>query len=129
MALWGTAHASATNKPKYLPDNKNSNYDITHCYADQSGWVMRAGSKATGNGNVNAKPETDIIKIRKNLLNQLESPVLWMETINSMVKNDLFNFFEVGPGKILNKLNYQINNNIKTQNIDKMEHLNTYAIL
>jgi len=57
MALWGTAHASATNKPKYLPDNKNSNYDITHCYADQSGWVMRAGSKATGNGNVNAKPE------------------------------------------------------------------------
>ena len=79
--------------------------------------------------NVNAKPETDIIKIRKNLLNQLESPVLWVETINSMVKNDLLNFFEVGPGKILNKLNYQINNNIKTQNIDKMEHLNTYAIL
>ena len=79
--------------------------------------------------NVNAKPETDIIKIRKNLLNQLENPVLWVETITSMVKNGPFNFFEVGPGKILNKLNYQINKNIKTQNVDKMEHLNAYAML
>ena len=57
MALWGTAHASASNKPKYLPDNKDSNYDVTACYADQSGWVMRAGSKATGNGNTDADPE------------------------------------------------------------------------
>ena len=79
--------------------------------------------------NVNAKPETDIIKIRKNLLNQLENPVLWVETITAMVKNGPFNFFEVGPGKILNKLNYQINKNIKTQNVDKMEHLNAYAML
>ena len=79
--------------------------------------------------NVNAKPETDIIKIRKNLLNQLENPVLWSKTINTMAKNGLFNFFEIGPGKILNKLNYQINKNIKTQNIDKMEHLNAYAML
>ena len=57
MALWGKAHASATNKPKYLPDDKNSDYDVTHCYADQSGWVVRAGSKATGNGNTSADPE------------------------------------------------------------------------
>ena len=57
MALWGTAHASASNKPKYLPNNKDSNYDVTACYADQSGWVMRAGSKATGNGNTDADPE------------------------------------------------------------------------
>jgi len=57
MALWGKVDTSATNKPKYLPDNTNSKYDITHCYADQSGWVMRAGSVATGNGNTSASPE------------------------------------------------------------------------
>ena len=57
MPLWGTAHASEDNKPKYLPDDANSNYDKTTVYANQSGWVARAGSKATGNGNTSADPE------------------------------------------------------------------------
>ena len=57
MALWGKAHASATNKPKYLPDDKNSDYDVTNSYATNSGWVMKAGSAATGNGNTSADPE------------------------------------------------------------------------
>ena len=57
MPLWGTAHASEDNKPKYLPDDKNSLYDKTHVFANQSGWVVRGGSKATGNGNTAAAPE------------------------------------------------------------------------
>ena len=57
MALWGKAHASADNKPKYLPDNTNSDYDMQDAYATNSGWVMKAGSKATGNGNASAAPE------------------------------------------------------------------------
>ena len=39
------------------------------------------------------------------------------------------NFFEVGPGKILNSINRRINKEIITHNIDKMEHLNAYAML
>ena len=57
MALWGKAHASADNKPKYLPDNTISDYDMHDAYATNSGWVMKAGSKATGNGNTSAAPE------------------------------------------------------------------------
>ena len=57
MALWGKAHASASNKPKYLPDDVNSKYDVTNSYATNSGWVMKAGSAATGNGNTSADPE------------------------------------------------------------------------
>ena len=57
MALWGKAHASADNKPKYLPDNTNSDYDMHDAYATNSGWVMKAGSKATGYGNTSAAPE------------------------------------------------------------------------
>ena len=57
MPLWGTAHASEDNKPKYLPDDVNSKYDRTHCFANQSGWVVRAGSAGTGNGNTGAAPE------------------------------------------------------------------------
>jgi len=57
MALWGTSATAATNKPKYLPDDTNSKYDITKCYATQAGWVMRSGTSATGNGNADATPE------------------------------------------------------------------------
>ena len=57
MGLWGTDHASATNKPKFLVEDENSDYTRADSYASKNGWVMKAGSKATGNGNANAKPE------------------------------------------------------------------------
>ena len=57
MPLWGTAHASATNKPKFLPNDVNSKYDVTKVIATNRGWEQRAGSSATGNGNVNADDE------------------------------------------------------------------------
>ena len=58
MSLWGTNATAATNKPKFLTDDVNSKYDITKVYADLTGWVQRAGSSATGNGNTSATPET-----------------------------------------------------------------------
>ena len=57
MSLWGTTATAATNKPKFLTDDVNSKYDITKVYADNSGWVQRAGTSATGNGNTSANPE------------------------------------------------------------------------
>tara|TARA_A200000159_G_scaffold79415_1_gene73577 strand:+ start:753 stop:1379 length:627 start_codon:yes stop_codon:yes gene_type:complete len=57
MALWGKAHASADNKPKYLPEDENSNYTKGNVFANQSGWVMQAGTPATGNDNASATPE------------------------------------------------------------------------
>ena len=58
MPLWGTTATAATNKPKFLTDDVNSKYDITKVYADLTGWVQRAGTSATGNGNTSATPET-----------------------------------------------------------------------
>ena len=57
MPLWGTAHASATNKPKFLTTDEDSDYTKQDAYATQGGWAMRAGTKATGNGNTSADPE------------------------------------------------------------------------
>jgi len=57
MSLWGTAHAAATNKPKFLPTDEDSKYSRGDAYATQAGWVMRAGTSATGNGNTAADPE------------------------------------------------------------------------
>ena len=57
MALWGKAHASADNKPKYLPEDENSNYTKGNVFANQSGWVVQAGTAASGNDNASATPE------------------------------------------------------------------------
>ena len=57
MPLWGTTHDSATNKPKFLPESEDSNYNRADCYATQKGWVMQAGHASSGNGNTSADPE------------------------------------------------------------------------
>ena len=57
MGLWGTTHDSATNKPKFAPDNENSDYKREGIYATNSGWVRAAGTPANGNDNASADPE------------------------------------------------------------------------
>ena len=57
MPLWGTAHASATYKPKFLPTDEDSDYARADSYATQAGWVMQAGHVSSGNDNTAADPE------------------------------------------------------------------------
>ena len=57
MSLWGDAHGAATNKPKFLPQDENSDYNRADCYATQAGWVMQAGHPSSGNSNTSATPE------------------------------------------------------------------------
>ena len=57
MPLWGNTASSATNKPKWLPEDEDSDYNKATVYADTTGWVVAPGSKSTGNDNVNAQPE------------------------------------------------------------------------
>jgi len=57
MPLWGTAHASATNKPKWAPADENSDYSKGDIYATNAGWVQQAGTAASGNDNASADPE------------------------------------------------------------------------
>ena len=57
MALWGTSADAATNKPKYLTTDENSDHNRGDSYATNSGWVMKSGTPGTGNGNADADPE------------------------------------------------------------------------
>jgi [acyl-carrier-protein] S-malonyltransferase len=79
--------------------------------------------------NFVAKPVIDSKNIRQNILNQLENPVLWLDTIITMRQNGITEFIEVGPGKVLNGLNRCINKEIITHNCDKMENLNACEML
>lgn len=54
--------------------------------------------------NYTAKATTNPDELRKNVLNQLLSPVLWTQTLNQMGKDGASEFIEVGPGSVLQGL-------------------------
>jgi len=54
--------------------------------------------------NVNAQPCTDLDQIRKNLIDQLTSPVRWTQSVKRMVQDGATEFIECGPGKVLQGL-------------------------
>jgi len=56
MPLWGTTHDAIDNKPQFLADDADSDYDITRAFASNKGWMMR-NSAATGNDNTSADDE------------------------------------------------------------------------
>jgi [acyl-carrier-protein] S-malonyltransferase len=51
--------------------------------------------------NVTAKPEENIDKIKKLLVDQIFSTVRWRESLINMHNDGVNNFIEIGPGKVL----------------------------
>lgn len=68
--------------------------------------------------NVSAAVETDVDRIRENLLAQLYSPVRWVETIEAMVSANVSAFVECGPGKVLTGLVKRIDRKVTCQSIE-----------
>jgi [acyl-carrier-protein] S-malonyltransferase len=54
--------------------------------------------------NVNALPSSDVLVIKKNLIDQLTSPVRWTQSVQNMVNDGAKTFVECGPGKVLQGL-------------------------
>jgi [acyl-carrier-protein] S-malonyltransferase len=65
--------------------------------------------------NVNANPFTDPDKIRKNLVEQLTSPVRWTQSVINMIAGGATSFTEVGPGCVLQGLIKKVNKDIPTE--------------
>ncbi|MCD6565506.1 MAG: ACP S-malonyltransferase [Bacteroidales bacterium] len=65
--------------------------------------------------NATAKPSTDIQTIRKNLIDQLTSPVKWTQTVRNMLTDGASSFTEVGPGKVLQGLVKKVDPNADAQ--------------
>jgi [acyl-carrier-protein] S-malonyltransferase len=68
--------------------------------------------------NVNAKPVTDPVEIRKNLIAQLTAPVLWTQTVQNMIADGATSFTEIGPGKVLQGLVKKVDRKMETTGID-----------
>ncbi len=54
--------------------------------------------------NVTGAPVSDPSELKKLLLEQLTSPVLWAQSIQTMHQNGVKSFKEIGPGKVLQGL-------------------------
>ena len=62
-----------------------------------------------------AKGVSNVEEIRKNLVDQLISPVLWTQSISQMINEGINNFVEVGPGKVLQGLIKKINPDVNLE--------------
>lgn len=76
--------------------------------------------------NVTAKPVIKKEEIQNLLFEQVTSPVRWEETINNMIEDGIDEFYEIGPGKVLQGLVKRINPDVKIFGIDKYSDVEKY---
>ena len=77
--------------------------------------------------NVTAKPTNDPVEIKNLLIEQIEKPVRWRETVINMINSENQKFIEIGPGKVLSGLVKRIDRNVKliqVNGIDDLKNLN-----
>ncbi len=68
--------------------------------------------------NISGKGTYNTNLIRKNLFNHLVYPVQWYKTINNMINNGAYNFYDVGPKKILFNITKDISRHINAYSIN-----------
>ena len=69
--------------------------------------------------NVDAKPHTDAVEIKANLIAQLTSPVRWTKSVQNMIADGADDFTECGPGKALQGMIGRIDKNVSAHGIVK----------
>ena len=70
--------------------------------------------------NVNAEPQTNSDIIKSLLIEQIEKPVKWRESINYMIGSGINKFIEIGPGKVLSGLIKRIDRNVKLNQVNNL---------
>ena len=73
--------------------------------------------------NVTANPEKNPDVIKRLLIEQIEKPVRWRESINYMLDCGVNKFIEVGPGKVLSGLVKRIDRNVNLNQVNNLEDL------
>ncbi|HZX74470.1 MAG TPA: ACP S-malonyltransferase [Cyclobacteriaceae bacterium] len=67
--------------------------------------------------NVNALPSSDVVVIKKNLIDQLTVPVRWTQSVQNMTKDGGKIFIECGPGKVLQGLVKKISPGVEAMSL------------
>jgi len=92
--------------------------------------LKQAIEKATFNvakvpviANVDASPTSDPQVIQSNLIKQLENPVLWEDSVETMHSEGVTEYVEIGPGRVLQGLIRRINRDSVCMGIGNLEQL------
>ncbi|WP_340373186.1 ACP S-malonyltransferase [Peribacillus sp. FSL E2-0218] len=73
--------------------------------------------------NVTAKPITEPVEIKGKLIEQLYSPVLWEDSVRTLLDLGVDTFIEVGPGKVLGGLIKKIDRSVQIHSVSDLETL------
>ncbi len=74
--------------------------------------------------NVTAEPTNNPDKIKNLLIDQIENPVRWRESVINMINAGNRKFIEIGPGKVLSGLVKRIDRNIDLIQVNNINDLN-----
>ncbi len=78
--------------------------------------------------NVEARPVQDADHIRELLKQQLLSPVRWVSIIENMIADGYTDFYEVGPGKVLQGLQKRIRRDYPCQAVGSVDAINNITV-
>ncbi len=70
--------------------------------------------------NVSARPAADVADLRQLLVEQLYSPVRWVETVVYMAEQGVTDLVECGPGKVLGGLNKRCAKAVANHSLDSV---------
>ena len=70
--------------------------------------------------NVTARPQSNSDEIKRLLIEQIEKPVRWRESISNMITIGVNRFIEIGPGKVLSGLIKRIDRNVKLNQVNNL---------
>ena len=73
--------------------------------------------------NVSANPENKSENIKKLLIQQIEKPVRWRESVIKMIDLGVNRFIEIGPGKVLSGLIKRIDRNVKINQVNNLDDI------
>ena len=75
--------------------------------------------------NVTANEVDNSDDIKKLLIEQIEKPVRWRESINNIINKGINQFIEVGPGKVLSGLVKRIDRDAKVKQVNTLKDKET----
>ena len=73
--------------------------------------------------NVTASPVSNKDEIRQSLIDQLENPVRWHESITRMIKDGMNHGVEIGPGRVLQGLSRRIDRSFDMSGVESLEQI------
>lgn len=77
--------------------------------------------------NTSAEAITDKGLVRDELKTQLQNCVLWSDSINYMIDENVETFYEIGPGSVLSGMLKRIDSNLKVKNISNYNQVLDYV--